>query len=453
MNGPLESLKADIEMVSAAWAEAQPAFDEQSAGRRLLGTQAEVERMSDAGLLRATDATARLLRDGEALLALLAGEVARRSPRAAGKDGLAKKQGFLNPVRLVAASTGGALAGAARLISVGAATAERQSLSGDRLPPRHPHLAAASRTGAVSVEAAAAITGMLDRVVSRADAQHADRVEKLLARQAADLPLELLMRVIRGAEARLDPDGVRPREDELRADRALSFREDARSMLHVTAVLDPETGAPVKAAIEATVTHSIRARRGSVGGTGRDGPDAAPAVIDDDRTIPQMQADAMAMIARHAIGCARMPDAPAMAVVVRTELETLVAGVGHGQLDGLDQPVSAGMMRKLAASAGIIPAVLGERDGGCACCGMQLSYAEAHHIRWWERDTGPTDLNNGVLLCPPCHTRVHDDGWGIRVRDGQVWFIPPPYVDPHQEPRVGGNARFGPPGGQDVDAA
>ncbi|HEY9476795.1 MAG TPA: HNH endonuclease, partial [Microbacteriaceae bacterium] len=157
-------------------------------------------------------------------------------------------------------------------------------------------------------------------------------------------------------------------------------------------------------------------------------------------------------------------------LVVRTSLNTLVDGVGHGMIDGLTQPISAGTIRKLAASAGIIPAVLGgdslpldlgrtarlftpgqrialgERDGGCACCGLDLPYTQAHHINWWNRDTGPTNLSNGVLLCPPCHTRMHNDGWTIHIdEEGLVWFIPPPHVDIDQKPRLGGKARYGLP--------
>ncbi|WP_177243768.1 HNH endonuclease signature motif containing protein, partial [Microbacterium sp. AR7-10] len=36
---------------------------------------------------------------------------------------------------------------------------------------------------------------------------------------------------------------------------------------------------------------------------------------------------------------------------------------------------------------------------------------EVHHIDWWNRDTGPTDLTNGILLCSTCHHRIHDNGW------------------------------------------
>ena len=71
---------------------------------------------------------------------------------------------------------------------------------------------------------------------------------------------------------------------------------------------------------------------------------------------------------------------------------------------------------------------------------------KAHHIRWWERDTGPTNLANGVLLCTSCHHRIHDNGWNIHI-DGtkttsNVWITPPTSVDTTQTPRLGGRARY-----------
>ena len=75
-----------------------------------------------------------------------------------------------------------------------------------------------------------------------------------------------------------------------------------------------------------------------------------------------------------------------------------------------------------------------------------MPYTQAHHINWWNRDTGPTNLSNGVLLCPPCHTRMHNDGWTIHIdEEGLVWFTPPPHVDIDQKPRLGGKARYGLP--------
>ncbi|WP_206448068.1 HNH endonuclease signature motif containing protein [Agrococcus sp. KRD186] len=46
--------------------------------------------------------------------------------------------------------------------------------------------------------------------------------------------------------------------------------------------------------------------------------------------------------------------------------------------------------------------------GGCATpgCGAPVSWTEAHHVIWWERD-GKTDTASGVLLCSFCHHEVH----------------------------------------------
>jgi hypothetical protein len=399
------------------------------------------------------------------MMSRVGGEVARRSPKEIGNDGLAKKQGFLNAARFVAAATGGALAEASRMVSVGEATAARPSLTGDVLPPKHPHVARALDAGALSVEGAALITGMLDRVAARANPEQADAVEKVLVERGADVPNEFLRKMVREAEARLDRDGIKPREDEQRQNRFLSLREDSNGMVCINGRLDPETGAPVKAAIEGAVTAMLRAKRDEHDGdVESDGPGSV--LGDDERSIPQMQADALAMMARHLIGCDQAPGA-AITLVVRADVETLKDGIGYGTFDNLDQPVSASTVRKMAACAEIIPLVLGtdslpldvgraargftkaqriallERDGGCACCGITAPYVEAHHILWWLRDKGRTDLSNGVMLCPACHIRIHTDGWMIRVDERQqVWFTPPPHVDAEQKPRLGGKARF-----------
>ena len=105
------------------------------------------------------------------------------------------------------------------------------------------------------------------------------------------------MRGVREAEARLDADGVEPREEELRQERSLTFREDARGIVHLNARLDPENAAHVKAAIEAVVGDALRRREPDDAGLGP--------VVDDSRTIPQIQADALAQLARHALGCAQ----------------------------------------------------------------------------------------------------------------------------------------------------
>ncbi len=49
------------------------------------------------------------------------------------------------------------------------------------------------------------------------------------------------------------------------------------------------------------------------------------------------------------------------------------------------------------------------RDRGCswAGCGSQARWCEIHHIRWWDRDTGPSSIENAVALCRYHHSVVH----------------------------------------------
>jgi hypothetical protein len=459
MERPLDPLERDLEALRSAWAGSMPAF-----GVIEGSVQVEVEQMSDAGLVAVTELIAQVRRDADALLTRVAAEVSKRSGQEFGDTGLAKAAGFHNPVRLIAAATGASRGDAAKLIAVGTATAERRSFGGERMPSKHPHVAAALAAAEIGVDAAAAITSMLDRVAARADPARAEITEAALVGLAARASLELLLRGVQAAEARLDQDGVEPREEELRQERSLTMREDGHGMVHLHARLDPETAAPVKAAIEALVTDVLRRRERT---PGDDGPVLVGPVLDDTRSIPQLQADALAAIARHTLGCTQtLTPLAKTTVVVRMDRDTLVDGVGHARIDGIDQPISGATARRMAADAELIPAVfggeslpldlgraarfftkaqrlaLGERDGGCASCGQNIGYVEAHHIRWWHRDTGPTDLANGVMLCSFCHHMVHREGWDIRATPSEIWFIPPLHIDPEQAPRLGGRARF-----------
>ncbi|MFK4731056.1 DUF222 domain-containing protein [Agromyces mediolanus] len=501
MTNPLDALEADLASLRAAWGEAGPAFGAGSG----LGAGATVPAaMSDTGLLLVLQAAARLRRASEVALVRLAAEVAERSQAGFGAEGLAKRHGHRTAASLVAASTGDAVAGAAKLLRVGTATRPRQTLTGQVRPARHPAVADALANGAVSLDAADAICAMLERIAPRTSLRRAEAYEAELVRFASAAPHGLVLRAVRHAEARLDPDGVEPRDEAMHAQRSLTIVEEPSGMVRITARLDPITAAPVKAAIEAIVTEVLH-RRSPGGATdadsrstaraaaapeqgsgahaesggetdaplGRDAhadsgggaPTCSP-VLEDRRTIPQLQADALSELARHVLGCEAAATRAKATVVVRLELDALLSGVGEATIDGLDRPVSAAAARRLAVDAEFVPSVLGgeslpldlgrsrrlfsraqrlalgERDGGCASCGRNIAYVEAHHLDWWHRHRGRTDLDNGVLLCSHCHHQVHREGWRIRADRHEVWFVPPPHLDPEQRPRRGGRARF-----------
>jgi 5-methylcytosine-specific restriction protein A len=445
MSRTLDLLPAEVEAVRALW------------------TGADAGSLSDSELITVHERYCRMRRMLDADQAQLAAEIARRSRPELGPEGLAKSQGFRNPTALIAATTGTSTGDAARLVKVGEATAPRLLLSGETAPARHPHVAEALAAATLTERAAGAIIALLQRVAFRAAPDALDVAERTLVEQAAGLTMDQLNRVLVRAEAWLDPDGVAPREDEKRGLELLTMRE-VDGMFEFTGRLTPEHGAPVRTAIEALVSAEMRATRDAQ----RDGT-ADPDV--PRRSVVQMQADALVRLCEHALGCDHT-DLPlrGATVIVRIAHTDLVEGTGFATIDGATTPVSISTARRMAASGGVIPYVLGgdsqvldwgrtrrlftpaqrlalvERDGGCAMCGAPPGHTKVHHIRWWARDAGPTDLNNGVLLCESCHHRIHDNGWDIRI-DGlgiraKVWFIPPPHVDADRTPRLGGRARY-----------
>jgi hypothetical protein len=145
----------------------------------------------------------------------------------------------------------------------------------------------------------------------------------------------------------------------------------------------------------------------------------------------------------------RLPDSGATnaTVTVTMSLDALMSGLGVGVLDSGSR-ISAGEARRLACGAGLVPAVLGSRsevldlgrtsrlfklpqrralglrDGGCTAedCGMPPGACHAHHDLSWSRE-GPTDLDNGRLLCPRHHRLAHDRRYALRhLSGGRVAF-------------------------------
>ncbi|WP_231587690.1 DUF222 domain-containing protein, partial [Microbacterium oxydans] len=173
--------------------------------------------------------------------------------------------------------------------------------------------------------------------------------ERVLVERAVGVSLDDVRKLVVRAEAWLDPAGVGPREQERRGRRSVTmFERDG--MVHLHAVLDAETAAPVVTAIRGFVTAAFAARKDA---TDADAPDA------DRRTVPMIQADALSVFCAHVLGCeTRVPLAGAT-VIVRVGLDDLDSGVGAASIDGVDQPVSVGAARRIAAGGGVIPWVLG----------------------------------------------------------------------------------------------
>lgn len=437
MTSALDPIREATRLLDEAWAGAE-------SGAALSRTQ----------LLAVNAAIGRLKRTADAVHAEVAAGIARESRHELGPASLAKQQGYRNAAQLIATTTGASTGEALRLVTVGEAIAPRTNLIGEALPAKFPALQETLSAGRVGAAAAGMIVAFLDRMIPKVGRDAAAEAERLLVGLAPGLSADEVRRAITRTEAHLDPDGVAPREDALRAQAGLSMFERG-GMLHVNATLDPARAASVKTAIEGFVSAGFSAKHES------DDPGS------DRRTVAQIQADALVHLAEHGLTCLKNQTLNGATVVVRVNAADLEAGTGSGRIDGIEQPVGIDTVRRMAGGGSVIRWTCGqegeilnwgrhrrlfsrtqrlaltERDGGCAFCGLPPSMTKAHHIEWWARDLGTTDLANGVLLCETCHHLVHDNGWVIRI-DGvgiraKVWFLPPPGTG--APPRLGGRAR------------
>lgn len=132
-------------------------------------------------------------------------------------------------------------------------------------------------------------------------------------------------------------------------------------------------------------------------------------------------------------------------IVVTIEEAKLRAGVAAATL-ATGERISAGQLRRLACSHGILPAVLGgagvpidlgrsqrlftsaqrdalaTMDGGCVApgCDRPPAWCEAHHGgRPWA-EGGRTNLDEGYLLCCLHHHQAHNRHWQFRRAGGRA---------------------------------
>jgi hypothetical protein len=140
-----------------------------------------------------------------------------------------------------------------------------------------------------------------------------------------------------------------------------------------------------------------------------------------------------------AVDPARLPlhGGDATTVIVTVDHQRLLDGLGTATIG--DVPVTAGEARRLACTAGIIPAVLGGeseildlgrsrrlfsraqrkamaiRDVICRAegCDIPAAWCEAHHAANPWSQNGKTDLADGLLLCSWHHHRAHDHRYRV----------------------------------------
>ena len=449
------------------------------ASRTLIDGELMHSELTDSELMFAFAQQFETRRATDATIVRLIAEVTERSRPSLGRHGLAHRMMDASAVASLIRVGRIGRQEAARFVRVATATSPSLSITGEMISPRYPYLAAALDDGTVGVDAAAAIVINLDQASPRAHPDDVAYAEEVTVDFARTAPADLVRSLAIQCRDRLDTDGIEPREEELVRRRKLSITELANGMYRMIWDMDPLTAASVRGYVDGYVDSVFHTGRrdenGDRGdGTGADGSgadairdllDSPPTLaeeLQDPRTRANMASDALLALFGHVSNCAfAASPLPKTTLVVRLTLDDLLSGLGEARLDGIDQPISAGTARRMAAEAGIIPIVMGgpsevldlgreqrlfnrkhrlaigETYSACAGCGRPASWTELHHIDWFVRDGGLTNLKNAIPLCSSDHHAVHANGWEISIRGGVAWFIPPSSVDIYRTPRRG----------------
>ena len=308
---------------------------------------------------------------------------------------------------------------------------------------KHGAVGDAADAGDISAEVAEVVAAVLDR-------EHTGDEADLMAAVKGATPVDARAAAVRFIELH-QPDGQAPlsRDDEIRARRYLAFPDNSDGTHSVVGNLPAADARTVETALASIA--------------GKPGPD-------DHRSYGQRLADALVQLC----------DAYSRGEVKggRSNLPTLLVVIDVDDLNGAtDGPgytsrgdvISAEAVRRLVWNAdiarvvmnGSVPLDLGRtarlasndqwralavRDGGCrmADCQIPAEWCQVDHIREWDAEHGPTDLDLLVLWCTFHHTFRHRkdvtligdaNDLSIRLPDGAIVPLPPRGPTHHHKPR------------------
>ena len=417
-----------------------------------------VRPLDDERLVAAQRSLADSRRALDAATSLVAGEIAYRSRRELGYAGLAQRTGFRTAEKLVQHTTGSTARDAVGLVRIGALVHDADAvLSGSpSTEPTEPWLiavGAAVAAGCVSIEAAQAIRDGLGRPSETVSvAALAAAVDMLLVESTHTHAGRLLVRA-RELRDDLDAAGIADREKQIHLERAIRRVRRPNGLSRYIIDTDLESDA-YWGDLYDKLTSPRRGGARFVSAADREWADAISA---DERSVEQYVHDCITELLRigvraevadtssHIVGSRE----PSVRVLVTAT--ALQSGVGAGRIEGADIPVSIETVERIACSQGTIALAfdddgralnvgreqrlftnrqriaLAARDGGCMFtdCDRPPSWCEAHHVEHWHRDSGKTDIADGILLCRYHHLLVHNNNWNITRDDKGYWLTPP----------------------------
>ncbi|MGQ0629728.1 MAG: DUF222 domain-containing protein [Sporichthyaceae bacterium] len=314
-----------------------------------------------------------------------------------------------------------------------------------QLHTRLPDTRAALAAGEIAAEQARAVVDAVTALPKDATVEDAVWAEAFLLAQAKVVDSTVLRRLGKHIAYAIDPDGSLDHDEAAKRRRELSIKDNHNGTQTIRWTETDENVAVVKAAIGALAA-----------------PQPAEDGAKDPRPAGVRRADALLEVCRMALRTGILPrqrgERPHVHLTVRAE--DLKAGTGFGTT-ATGEDLTIAVIRRLTCDATLtalllnadgVPLNVGrdhrtvthgqwialvERDRGCVFpgCTRPPAFCDAHHAIHWS-DGGLTDLDNLALLCSVHHDHVHHRGWALSFgEDGKPELIPPPWIDPLQEPR------------------
>ena len=333
----------------------------------------------------------------------------------------------------------------------------RQStVTGQVLPPRLAHTAAAQQAGQINGEHVRIIRNFFDHLPASIDACTREAAEADLARMATQFGPEQLRKGADRLAALLDQDGTFTDADRARRRGLTIGRQGPDGMSAVTGLLDPEARATLDAVLAKLAAPGMCNPDDQTPCV--DGQPSEAAIQHDMRSPAQRNHDALKAVARTVLasgGLGKHRGLP-VTVIVSTTLRELKSAAGQAVTAGGTlvpisdvirmaahsyhylaifndggRPLYLGRSKRLASADQRI--VLHAKDRGCTYPGCTVPgfFCEVHHVDEWANG-GRTDIDDLTFACGP-HHELLDKGWRTRKRaDGTTEWIPPPHLDTGQ---------------------
>lgn len=441
--------------------------------------------LSDDELATSYQAATGLMREGEKYAALAAAEIDRRSHRELGQNGLAWRKGHVNTTAMLQHLTGDGKQATRRRLAVGVMVAEAEAAQelatqASERPddPELNQLAAASRVwhsalgeavcrGQLGTETAHSIRQGLGEPAEGVTEEMLTAALMPLIGECAHLNADQAHREARAVRDQIDAEGVAARAENKRARQSLKVWVQSDGMVGGRFLLDPENGMFFKDVVDQLISPRTGGPRFVATGSKH----WAERVATDPRTTERIAAEGLIELLHVAIsadpGTIYGGTRPAVKMIVKeTALtgEAALTGSGpraaHGYIEGHPDMVPIETVERELCSAGFVPIMfddggeclnvgreqrlftkrqrqgLAVRDGGCMWpdCDRPPSWCEAHHIEFWHRDNGRTDIGLGILLCRRHHLLLHNHNWQIIRVGGATYELIPPVAEDGQTP-------------------